>query len=497
MKKGLSLKNTIKNLVVLIIVSGGMMASFAAYGWIDKDSSETKKNATNLVKKDSLRNELKNYIPNLYPTLMKDRLTCIENKVKLSYNEEVLGWIKFYVQKNRAYTQKVLERTPFYFPIFEEALKRHNMPEELKYLSIVESALQPKAASWAAAVGLWQFIPETGKEYGLYQDWFIDERMDLYKSTDAACRYLKFLHNYHGDWQLALAAYNCGSGRVNWAVKQSGGKDFWSVYKYLPAETRSYVPAFIGTVYAMNYAEEHFIFTENEMKPIPSDTILVSQFLNLNDFAKQIDVPIATLEILNPHLKKNAIPEYKKKYPVRFPAEKRAYLDANRIAVLRASSRASSRDLPYIAGNTENTNSSTVGKKQVSHTVLPGQSLAFIALKYNVTVPNIRIWNKLTTGMIYPNQNLAIWIPATQATQTTQVVAQNTTQKTTTTQKVEGSAKTQTSTNYQYHTIQSGDTLWDIANKYQGSSVDKIKLLNKMTDKTMLVPGQKIIVGTK
>ncbi|MEO1653430.1 MAG: transglycosylase SLT domain-containing protein [Bacteroidota bacterium] len=361
---------------------------------------------------DTLPPVLENYIPKLHQELIKDRLACMQGSIKMTYHKDVMKWIEFYTVRDRAYTQRILERSEFFFPIFEEALRRHNMPDELKYLSIVESALIPKAQSWAAAVGLWQFIPSTGKAYGLEQDWFIDERMDIYKSTDAACRYLKFLYKYHGDWQLALAAYNCGPGRVNWAVKRAGGKkaSFWTIYNYLPRETRSYVPAFIGACYSMTYSEEHFIFAKNPLTYIPSDTILVNQFLNIQEFAKQMDIPQEQIEQLNPHLKKNAIPAYKKNYPLRFPAEKKAYLEANRTAILRACAYASKREVGYTAGKRLN-DSSTKDKFQKFHKVRAGESLAFIAQKYKVSVNSIRVWNRMRSNLIYPNQKLSIWVP--------------------------------------------------------------------------------------
>jgi len=441
---------------------------------------------------DSIANdELKNFVPSLFPEIIKDRLICMNTTIKMTYHQDVLSWIKLYTVKQRAQTQRILERSSFYFPIFEEALKRHEMPDELKYLSIVESALIPNAQSWAAAVGLWQFIPSTGKEYGLEQDWFIDERMDIYKSTDAACRYLKFLYKYHGDWQLALAAYNCGPGRVNWAVKQAGGKtaDFWQIYNFLPRETRSYVPAFISVCYAMNYSEEHFIRPDNPHVFIPSDTIHINQFLNIEEFAKQIDVPLEHMELLNPHLKKKAIPAYKKNYPLRFPASKSEMVTANRSEILRASSRASRREVPYTAGDAD-ASSTTEGKKQVTHTVSSGQSLSYIALQYGVTVSNIRIWNRLSSNMIHPNQKLAVWVketPKAASTTATTPPAKTATKTTTTTVTPSANAK--------YHTVKSGDTLWDIAQKYQGLTVEKIRKLNNMNSRSMLSPGQKLVIS--
>jgi membrane-bound lytic murein transglycosylase D len=469
---------------------------------------------TDSTRIDSLSDELRNYVPTLHPQLIKERLACMEGQIKMTYNPQLLKLLEFYTVRQRDYTQRMLEKSSFYFPIFEEALRRHNMPDELKYLSIVESALTPKAASWAAAVGLWQFIPATGKEYGLQQDWYIDERMDIYKSTDAACRYLKFLYKYHGDWQLALAAYNCGPGRVDWAVKRAGGKgaDFWTIYNYLPYETRGYVPAFIAVCYAMQYSKDHFIYAKNPYTHIPADTLQVSQFLNIEEFAKQLQVPVEQMEMLNPHLKKKAVPAYKKNYPVWFPAEKRAYLDSNRTAILSASRFAGQRQLYYTPGNDVSAATSTTeGKTKVTHSVKYGESLALIALKYGVTATNLRVWNRMPSDVIYPNQQLALWVKTPANTtqksltpiaaqvnipQKSQPIAQNTAVKPQVATKTPPQiTKTKTTGKLKYHTVKSGDTLWDIAAKYKLNSADQIKKWNRLTDKSMLMPGQQLVVG--
>ncbi|TAF99444.1 MAG: LysM peptidoglycan-binding domain-containing protein [Cytophagia bacterium] len=468
----------------------------------------------NIVTKDSTQKDsisflLKNFIPTLDVDMIKDRLACGQRQIKLTYAPDVQKWINFYTVKQRNYTKTILEKSTFYFPIFEEALKRNNMPDELKYLSIVESALTPNAASWAAAVGLWQFIPSTGKRFGLHQDGFIDERMDLYKSTQAACDYLKYLYNYFGDWQLALAAYNCGEGRVGWAVKQAGGKgaDFWKIYNFLPLETRGYVPAFIGVTYAMTYHKEHFIFAENEMTFIPSDTIHVNQFVSLDEFAKQIEVPKEELEKLNPHLKRKAVPAYSKNYPIRYPSRKKEHLASNRHAILQASSRASRKDLPYtfyqkntptnttepkkvktVDNNNNTIATTTKDKVKITHKVVYGESLGLIAMKYGINTTNLSIWNNLNTGIIHPNQHLDVWVAPTSEQAK---LAQNTQKTAPTVASLPTSPNTK-----KLHTIQYGDNLWDISRKYN-VTIESLKKENNITDRTMLAPGQKITVPSK
>ena len=542
-----------------------------------------------LKKADTVTEFPENYVPQLHEDVIKDRLSCIKTTINLTYSKEIIRWVKFYLIRNRMTTQQLLEKSSFYFPIFEEALKRHNMPTELKYLPIVESALRPRAVSWAAAVGLWQFIPSTGREYGLKQDWYIDERYDIYKATDAACRYLKFLYNYHGDWQLALAAYNCGPGRVDWAVKKAGGKNnFWKIYKYLPRETRGYVPAFIGVTYVMNYADKHNIYAKRPVPPVASDTILVSRFINLHQFARQIDVPFGVIQILNAHLKKNAIPSYKRNYPLRFPAHKRELVDQFRGKILASSRSFSSRGLGYTAGYNQ-----PYGKAKKIHYVKPGESLALIALRYGTSVAYLRVWNRLRSNLVYPRQKLVIYskpprrnrsklgqnfvaavhkmnskdkktitkVSTTKkenktitkveakkmvaATKTVNNKKQNTEALTSTPSfyakqaksikgeyqqlvaqtdkdkrneikakerktsinktlkrrktgiKVQRATAKARAINARYHQVMPGDTLWKITRKYKGLTIDRLKKMNNLNDRSVLFPGQKLKVSSK
>ncbi|MCS6821031.1 MAG: transglycosylase SLT domain-containing protein [Microscillaceae bacterium] len=470
------------------------------------DSSEVKKSEINILEdRDSISQIIRDYVPSLHEDIIQDRLQCIQRDIKMTYHSSVGQWISFYVVKNRNYTRTILNRSSFYFPIFEEALRKHNLPDELKYLAIVESALQPKAVSIAAAAGLWQFIPSTGREMGLEQDWYIDERLDLYKSTEAACKYLKTLYSMFGDWHLAIASYNCGPGWVQYAINKAGGKsDFWEIYKYLPSETRSYVPAFISVCYVMNYLKEHHIYADAPEPFIPSDVILVSNFVNLEDLAQQIGTPFATLQLLNPHLKKNIVPHGKKDYPIRIPADKKVYFENNRENFLLALNKASQKNLRYQVIAQDNQASSTKGKNKVIHTVKLGQSLPLIAMQYGVQVANIKVWNGLYHDIIYPNQRLEIWTDKniTEPNSSATTLASNCQTAVTNIIPVQNAnyasqmTPIQAQTNSHkptYHIIRAGDNLWDLARKYN-TSVDRIRKLNKLTPKSMLLPGQKLLL---
>ncbi|MGD1841474.1 MAG: LysM peptidoglycan-binding domain-containing protein [Thermonemataceae bacterium] len=417
---------------------------------------------------------LENYVPQVHESLIKERLACLEKDIKLPYHSVVRKHIQRYLVKDREQTRLFMMRKERYFPIFEEALAKHGLPDEIKYLSIVESALIPRIRSWAAAIGLWQFIPSTGRQYGLYQDGYIDERMDPYESTDAACRYLKYLHKMFGDWHLALAAYNCGPGNVQRAIRRSGNKTtFWEIYYYLPRETRNYVPMFIAINYVMNHTDEHFVPPPDKtLAYIPSDTIQVSQYVNLMAFSKETGIPFGTLQDLNPHLKKNIVPYYMKKYPLRIPAEEKEKIVANRKEILAAAKNQNVHPVSY-AAYTPVTN--VDGKQKVIHRVRYGEFLSLIAQRYGVSVLNLKNWNKLTSDVVYVNQRLVIWKEAPKT-------------KVATTQKKVVSSPA-------YHVVQPGDTLWNISQRYKNLSVEKLRKLNPHLKGNLLVTGQKIRVG--
>ncbi len=442
----------------------------------------------------------KGYIPDVYDHLIEDRLQCLQQTIPFPYHPSIGKFVKRYLVKDREQTRIFLSRKARYFPIFEEALKRHNMPDEIKYLSIVESALQTRVQSWAAAMGLWQFVPATGKEYGLYQDFYIDERLDPYEATEAACKYLKMLYGMFGDWHLALAAYNCGQGRVMQAVRRAGGgdKSFWDVYNYLPGETRAYVPMFIAMNYVMNYYDDHFLPEPIKfLEYIPSDTVSISgNLVSLDEFAKQISVPLETMQDLNPHLKKNMVPQYMKNYQIRIPAEKKNYVLENKTTILLASLKKGYRPLPFVAAVPQMTLAQKIkGKKKITHNVIPNESLGGIALKYKTSIPDIQLWNKMPTVMVYPNQKLTIYVTPTKEEIEAEKHALASAQSTKKITKNEPMmVSSQMPTSVKFHIVQKGDTLWDISKKYQGLSVDKIKKLNPDLKGDNLVAGQRIRV---
>jgi membrane-bound lytic murein transglycosylase D len=406
---------------------------------------------------------------------------CLNTEIPLTFNKTVKSFIDFFSVRNRDYTRGVLEKKDYYFSIIEPYLEEYGLPDDLKYLAIVESGLVPRAQSRAGAVGLWQFMPSTGRSYGLSNSWYIDDRMDPNQATDAACRYLKSLYNTFGRWDLAIAAYNCGPGNVRKAIRRSGyKKDFWQIYRYLPRETRSYIPQFIAINYVLNYAEEHNLFPDQKSSLALSDTIVVSQYLHLATFAHFADIALEELLDLNPSIKRGVIPEGVRGFSLKVPADRKLYINAQRIFLYDTANKVGKEELEYLA---RRMTGSTYGRTKNIYLVRSGDNLGSIARHYAVRVSDIQKWNNLSSTLIRTGQNLAIWtLPSyTKSNQKVYVVANQN-------QKL---SSVITGTTYQ---VRRGDSLWSIS-KNSNVSVATIKKINKLNSNT-IYPGQNLIIGS-
>ena len=264
--------------------------------------------------------EMKDENPVFTPEEYIDRLRRMPTVMEMGYNDIVQRFIDRYMARLRHSVSYMLGATNFYVPIFEEALEAYQVPLELKYLPVIESALNPRAVSRVGATGLWQFMLGTGKQYGLEVNSLVDERRDPVRSSYAAARYLRDLYRIFGDWNLVIAAYNCGPGNINKAIHRSGGeKDYWRLYPYLPAETRGYVPAFIAANYAMTYYCEHGICPMSTKLPLQTDTVVVNRDVHLEQIAKVLDLDIEMLRSLNPQYRRDIVPGATKNYAIRLP----------------------------------------------------------------------------------------------------------------------------------------------------------------------------------
>jgi membrane-bound lytic murein transglycosylase D len=431
----------------------------------------------------SLRTDIE-YIPgDDSPALVKQKLKCLQKTIPLHYNERIHAFINYFTVRDREYTRMVAARKNIYFPIFEKYLAKYGLPDELKYLAIIESGLNPRAVSRARAVGLWQFMSPTGRHYGLHQDWYVDDRMDPEKATEAACRYLKDLYGMFGDWELALASYNAGPGNIKKAVRRAGYKNnFWEAYPFMPRETRSYVPQFVAIIYAMNYLNDHNFYGIGEEILLPSDTLIVNKFLHFETFASLTGVCLEDLQKLNPSVQRNALPETKKSYTIRIPLIAKDNLQLNRLAILDSASKVGKKELELLARNTEG---STYGRDRIIYRVKNGDVLGKIAIRHNVRVADIKKWNNLSSNTIQVGQRLNIWLR--QPTRTEVAMANPTT---TPSKPIVVSAIPDS----KMYVVQPGDTLWDISRKFEGLTIDKLKQLNNLAN-TKIHAGQKLIIA--
>ena len=428
------------------------------------------------------------HIPDFTYEEIEERFMQMDSEIPLSFNSRIKAFIDYFTIRDREYTKSVLGKLDLYFPLFEKYFKEYGIPDEIKYLSIVESGLNPKAKSRVGAVGLWQFMPGTARMFGLKTDWYIDERMDPEKSTEAAAKYLKSLYSYFDDWELALAAYNAGPGKVRRAIRKSGyKKKFWEIYRYLPRETRSYVPQFMAFMYVINHTEEHNFFIEEYKEFIPeTDTIMVNDFLYFKTFADLTNTCPEDLEKMNPSVRRRAFPEGGIFYTFYIPADIKPYVLENRDYILDSAKNTGKEELEYLARHSVG---STWGRDKIVHTVRSGEVLGTISEKYKVRVSDIRSWNNISGNLIRINQRLNIYVNQSYYNSINNqniIVKEQTPSTQTSSPKPSASNKV--------HIVQPGDSLWEISRQYEGLTIERIKELNNLKS-NKIKPGQKLIIG--
>ncbi|MBP5190838.1 MAG: LysM peptidoglycan-binding domain-containing protein [Bacteroidales bacterium] len=341
---------------------------------------------------------------NIPDSVFVNRLQSLHTVVPLTYNSEVRAFIKVYVRIMSHRLDAMLSLSEYYFPMFEETLDRFKVPEELKYLTIVESALNPQATSRAGAAGLWQFMYATGKHYDLEISSLVDERRDPYKSTVAAARYLRSLYDMYGDWQMAMAAYNCGPGNVNKAIARSGGKHtFWEIYPYLPRETRGYIPKYIGATYIMNYYHEHGLVAGRYEIPVRTDTVHLHRDVHLGVVEKFTGISREQLRQLNPQFRTDVIPASSHSYALSLPTSKTSVFLQMEDTICKESKDTISKNA-VIALSSSNV---------IYHRVKKGETFNSIAKKYGVSVSSLRRWNgKSRNSTLKVGTKLKIYLPA-------------------------------------------------------------------------------------
>ncbi|MBR2451100.1 MAG: transglycosylase SLT domain-containing protein [Paludibacteraceae bacterium] len=349
-------------------------------------------------------------ITELPDSIYKQRLQALPLIIEVPYNEVVRRYILRYIKHSSRQLAALQRKAEYYFPIFENILSKHELPYELCYLSIVESALNPHARSYVGATGLWQFMPSTGKRYGLEINSLVDERMDPIRSTNAACQFLTDLYNIFGDWNLAIAAYNCGPGNVNKAIHRAGGKrDFWSIYPFLPKETRGYLPIFIAVIYAMNYAQLHGICPAEPLLTMASDTIITTQRQHLKQIAENLHIPLTELRRLNPQYPRDIIPGGKE-YAICLPIEKTGeYIDKQQtIFAYQADELINNRRAEIELLHRTSVEGGYSINGVTYYKIKSGDTLGGLAKKFRVSVKQLKTWNGLTSDNIRAGKTLKI-----------------------------------------------------------------------------------------
>lgn len=418
------------------------------------------------------------YYPELTTDTLKARLARLNARTpfNVEYNPGLESVIKSFLKNRHQSFERLMGLSNYYFPMFERELDNYDIPLEMKYLAIVESALKPRARSRVGATGLWQFMFATGKEYGLDVSSYVDERSDPIKSTIAASKYLSKLYKLFGDWDLALAAYNSGPGNVSKAIRRSGGyKNYWNIRQNLPRETAGYVPAFLATMYIFEYAEEHgFVQHKPEFHLIETDTIHVKQMITLDQVSEYTGVEIETLQFLNPAYKLDVIPYIEgKNYTLRLPRIIiGAFVNNEDQLYAHAKAELDAREQPLPKFQDIDT--------KTRYKVQQGDYLGKIARKFGVRVSQIKQWNGLRNNNLKIGQRLTIY-PRNGVSVSRSSTATSTKKST---KPVNGTT----------YIVQQGDSLWSISQKFSGVSVQNIKDWNDISG-TKLKPGMKLIVS--
>ena len=412
-----------------------------------------------------------------------ERLKQMNSFITLPYNDIVRNYIIMYSEKMPTRMAHMLGMCKYYMPIFEDILIRYDMPQELKAMTIIESAMNPRATSRVGAKGMWQFMYSTAKQYGLHVDSFVDERMDPVKSAEAAAQYLQDSYEIFGDWNLAIASYNCGIGNVNKAIRRAGGKrDFWSIWPYLPRETRGYVPAFVGALYTMKYYKEHGIKPEAVGMPVAVDTFYINKQLHLKQVSELTGAPLEELKDLNPQYKHEIIPGHEREYILRLP-----YNYTNQFIEFEDSLYKHKADVYFNPATIKKIKDGGDGEL-IIYKVKSGDYLGKIAGQYRVSVAQIKKWNNLKSNDIRVGQRLTIYRGGVAPSSSSKSSSSSSSSTAT------SSSSTATGNKITY-TVKSGDVLGRIAEKH-GVSLANLKSWNGLTSNNIQV-GQKLVIYTK
>ncbi len=444
-------------------------------------------------------------IPEYPDAVYKKRLEDLQSPIPLGFNPIIKRFIDLYAKEKRNQVENMLGLSQYYFPIFETELNRQGLPLELKYIPIIESALNNAAVSKSGATGLWQFMYPTARLYGLQITSYIDERKDPYKLTEKAVTYLKDMYAIYRNWLFVIAAYNCGPGSVNKAIQKSGYKtNFWEVYPFLPVETRGYIPAFIAANYIMNYHVEHNLYPKNIYNPGFIDTIQITRRLRFEVIARALQAETELLEELNPQYIKDVIPQSVSGEPfiLRLPVDLSSLFNTHRNRIYRYQDHLDKLEeeennaASKIKTGYHYKGTNTHKYKLLKYRIKAGDSKQLIADLYECTLYDLKRWNPGLDNSFIVGKELSIYVSSAYATKYSRINELTATEKTVLLGYNPTGQKSTTNTQNLIYTVKHGDTLWGIANRYPGISATDIINLNKL-DNNNLVPGQKIKIPLK
>ena len=450
-------------------------------------------------------------------SLYKSRLASIHSIVNLQYNSIIRNNIHVYTVKQRKKFCAVLGLSEYYFPMIEDVFDMYGLPTELKYMAVIESALNPGVVNRrSGATGMWQFMYSTGRMYGLTINSLVDERRDPVKSTHAAAKYIKDLYNIYNDWILVIAAYNCGPGNVNKAIKRSGNKkDYWDIYYRLPRETRGYIPIYVGAAYALNYYKEHNLSPLPLNIPLATDTIMVNKDYHLTQISEVMNIPIGELRALNPQYKTGLIPGSSKPLALMLPLN-----HLGDFIGLNDTIRSFKRDVylnkevqiadpkHFAAAPTD-----IKGKAKIIYTVKEGDNLGYISEWYKVSLSDLRYWNDIYRNTIKIGQKLSVYVDNSRTDYFAKVNTMSFEEK----QQMSGKSVPQTAIltsattiqpvtvksiaepdgSYVTHTVRSGDTIWDIVKMYDNVTASQVLALNNISEPSKIKIGQVLKIKRK
>jgi membrane-bound lytic murein transglycosylase D len=443
-------------------------------------------------------------------SVYKERLSRINSIISLPYNSIIRNHIHVYTEKRLESTSAILGLQDYYFPMIEDIFDSYGLPAELKYMAVIESALNPTAVSRVGATGMWQFLYSTGRMYGLTINSVVDERRDPVKATYAAARYLKDMYNIYHDWILVIAAYNCGPGNVDKAIRRSGNrKDYWEIYYRLPRETRGYIPQFIAATYVLNYYKEHHIKPLEISIPVSTDTIMINKDIHLTQISEVMNIPMEELRALNPQYKTGLIPGSTKPQSLTLPMNHVGnFLD------MSDTIRNHKHDIYLNKANiTVNPSRSTYlppeikGKTKVYYYVKDGDNLGFISEWFHVGLTDLRYWNDIFSNTIRVGQRITIFVDPSKADYYSKINEMNLTERLSLSggkpalyaqATVPYLAVSDTvESGYIIYTVQYGDTIWDIVKKFDNVTTSEVLALNNISDPGKIQVGQRLKIKKK